>query len=418
MFNIFKRKKNPIKFVTFSYPYDGLLGNDSTSFASIDLICSSFASLGFDFYNSWNKEKTGHELKELLLDPNGETTRFDFFYHSAKHIFCNGNCFWYKYDMEGRVVSLFLINPLDVRVQRDPVSNEKLFYYNGGVYTKDKIIHIPSRFGFDGLIGQSLFTVCREIFNNAARLDDYVKNAFQHSTGKRLVIDLSGAGDLDDTQLALYKEKFIRNYTGIENSGVPLIKRRGVDYNVVDSEMNTNQAAQLRENREFNEREIAKLLRVPIELLSNNGKDLETVYTLFLDHAVRPLATQFEQAINKFLLSPLERQNIYFEFSYNSLLKTNLQTRVETYVKQLSNGILTINEVRQKENLPMQEAGDNLFIQGNLLPLKNEVVDSFMASARLKNFELQQLEKEQGESESPSSDFHSENPQGIGDDKI
>jgi HK97 family phage portal protein len=414
MFDFLKRKRNPIKFVTYNFPYESLIGQDSTSFAAIDLICSSFANLSFDFYDYFSREKRGHNLKDLFLDPNQDTTKFDFFYHSAKHIFTNGNCYWYKYDIDGKVVSLFIINPSDVRVERDPVSNEKIFYYNGNVYNKEKIVHIPSRFGFNGLIGQSIFTICREIFNNALNLDLYVKNAFSNSVGKRLVIDISGAGpDMTDEQLALYKEKFIRDYGGVLNSGVPLIKRRGVDYTAIESGANTNQAQQLEENRRFNEREIAKLLRVPLELLSNNSnsnKDMETVYHLFLDHAVRPLATMFEQAINKYLLSPLEKQNIYFEYSYNSLLKTSLQSRINAYVTQINNGIRTINEIRKLENLPSVEAGDNTFVAANLMPLRDDIVAAYMAGAKLKEFELQKQE-------SNSKDFHEENPP-VGDDKL
>jgi HK97 family phage portal protein len=410
--DIFKRKqKPPLKYATFVNPYDVLLGNDSTSFAAIDLICSSFSSLSFDFYSFITREKTDHDLKQLLLDPNSETSRFDFFYHSAKNIFTHGNCFWYKFDMEGKIVSLFLINPSDVRVQRDSQTNEKIFYYNGTVYNRDKILHIPSRFGFDGLIGKSIFTVCRDIFQNASNLDLYVKNSFNNSVGKRLVIDLSGVPDLDNDGIEAYKTKFLRDYTGVSNSGTPLLKRRGINYETIDG-FNSNQAQQLEENRRFGEREIAKLLRVPIELLSGSkdGRDLETIYNLFLDGGVKPLATQFEQAINKFLLSPLERSSVYFEFSYNSLLKTSLQTRVDTYVKQLNNGILSVNEIRQKENLPNVEAGDYLFVPANVMPLKQDVINSYMAGAKLKEFELQ-------EKESNSKEFHEENPP-IGDDRL
>jgi HK97 family phage portal protein len=413
MFNFLKRKnKIPIKYATFNYPYDGQLGNDSTSFAAVDLICAAFASLGFDFYNFYTREKTDHNLKQLLLDPNFETTKFDFFYHSAKHLFHYGNCYWYKYDdTDGEITSLFLINPSDVRVDRDSFSHEKLFYYNGTTYTKEKILHIPSRFGFNGLIGQSIFTVCREVFQNAVNLDAYVKNSFNHSVGKRLVIDLSNLPDITDQQIENYKNKFGREYSGVQNSGMPLIKRKGLNYEVVESGVNSNQAQQLEENRRFNERELAKLFRVPIELLNGDkgSMNLETVYSLFLDNAVRPLASQFENAINKFLLSPIEKQSVYFEFSYNNLLKTNLQTRIDSYVKQLTNGILSVNEIRKKENLPLSDAGNDLFIPSNLMPLREEIINAYMAGAKIKEFEL--------EKQSNSNDFHEENPP-IGDDKL
>jgi HK97 family phage portal protein len=411
MFGFLTRKKSPIKYFTFVNPYDSQIGGDSTSFTAIDLICSAFSSLNFDFYSWFNREKTEHNLKELLNDPNAEDTRFQFLYNSAKDYFESGNVYWYKYDIDGEIVSLFRINPNDVMVKRDSGTNEKLFYYNGTTYNSGKILHIPSRFGYNGLVGQPVFSLCNEIFKAASNLDAYVKNSFNFNIGKRLIIDISNSIDNPtDEQIQELKEKFIRNYAGINNSGKPLIKKKGMDYTAIESGASDNRAQQLAENRKFQEREIAKILRVPVELLNGEGKDIESLYTLFLDNAVRPLAASFEQAVNKFLLSPMERKTVYFEFSYNSLMKTSLQTRIDTYTKEFINGILSINEIRQKENLPVtdQKAGDSLFIPANLMPLKDQQIDALLAGAQLKLNDLKT---------SNSEEFHKENPLGLGDDK-
>jgi HK97 family phage portal protein len=410
MFEFLKRKKkSPIKYATFTSGYDSLTGSDSTSFAAIDLICGSFASLGFDFFNYANREKTEHGLKELLNDPNREDTRFLFFYNSAKDYFHSGNVYWYKYDMGGEIVSLFRINPYDVRAQRDGFTNEKLFYYNGKVYTSENILHIPSRFGFNGLVGDSIFSVCSDIFDNASNLDLYVKNSFSNSVGKRLIIDITGS-EMTNEQIEELKAKFIREYATVTNAGIPLVKRRGTSYEAIDSGAHDNRAQQLTENRKFQESEIAKILRVPVELLNGTGKDIESLYIMFLDNAVRPLAASFEQAVNKFLLNPLERRTVYFEFSYNSLARTDLRTRIEMYGKQFGSGMLSLNEIRQKENMPVidERAGDTKFIPSNLMPVRDEQIDALLAGAQVKL----------GGLKSNSEDFHEENPAGLGDDKV
>jgi HK97 family phage portal protein len=386
--------------------YGGQAGRDSTSFAAIDRICSSFASLGFDFYRREDREKTEHRLKRLLGDPNIEDTRFSFFYNSAKDYFHSGNVYWYKYELDGEIVSLFRLSPGEVRVQRDAVTNEKLFVYNGTTYTAERIAHIPSRFGYNGNVGQDIFRACDDVFKTAANLDDYAKNTFIHSVGKRLVVDLTGVKDLTQEQLDKYKDEFSVKYTGIKNAGAALMKRGGVDFSSVDSG-NDNRAQQLEENRKFQEQEISKLFGVPVELLNGSGKELEFLYTLFIDNAVRPLASQFEQAVNKFLLTPAEREWIYFEYSYNDLMRTSLQARIDAYVKQQNNGMLTNNEIRRKENNPPVEAGDTLFIPSNIMPLRQDVVDAYMAGAKLKAAQA-----------SNSREFHEENPQGMGDDKL
>jgi HK97 family phage portal protein len=412
MFDFLKRKRKiPLKFSTFYGSYNGTLGDDSTSFAGIDLIANSLANLSFDFYNFNDRSKNDHYLKNILNDPNPDDTKFQFFYNSVLDYYNLGNIFWYKYCIDGKIVSLFRLNPNEVTVQRDSISNEKIFYYKGTIYNSDTIIHLPSRFGNNnGLVGNSIFSVAQKTFKNAAILDEFTQNSFNNNVGKKLIIDLTSS-DMDNDQIKLYKEKFIQDYSGVKNSGVPLLKRKGVDFQVIDSSNPDNRAQELFSNRQFQEHEIAKILRIPIELLNGNlaGKDIEGIYTLFLDNAIRPLATSIEQLINKYLLDSLERQNIYFEYKYNGMLKTSLQTRIETYVKEITNGILSIDEVRQRENLSQVEAGDTIFVPANSMPLRKDIVNSYMAGAKLKENLLDK---------SNSEEYHNETPKGIGDDKL
>jgi HK97 family phage portal protein len=402
MLNFLKRKKPPIKYTLFNLPFNGEVGKDSTSFAALDMVCSSFSNLGFDFYSKFTREKTDHQLKELLNDPNIDETKFQFLYNSAKDYYNSGNVYWYKFNMDGEIKSLFRLNPNDILIKRETISNEKKFFYNGMIFNSDTIIHIPSRFGYNGLVGQSIFNTAREVFSTSAVLDEYSKNTFANNVGKRLVIDI-GDSQFTQDQLTEFKNEFVRNYGGTENAGKQLISRKNAQFSNVDPGGTDNRALQLEENRKFNEGEISKLFGIPLSMLHGmEGKDIESVYCLFLENAIRPLASSFEQAINKFLLSPLERTSIYFEFNYNNLMKTNLVTRIDSYNKQFMNGILSVNEIREKENLSKndQAAADTLFIPSNLMPLKDKQIDSLLASAQLKLNELQEKEG------SNSSEFH------------
>jgi HK97 family phage portal protein len=364
-------------------------GRDATSFAAIDLICSSFASLGGRFYNRHTRQITDNSLADVLDNPNIDETKFQFFYNSAKDYF-NGNVYWYKYDNgDGDIIALFRLNPNEVVVTRDQITNQKIFTYNGNRYTADKITHIPSRYGYNGLTGKSIFTECGSIFANVRDIDSYVSNSFNNSVGNRLIIDISKAyPDATDEQIEQIKAKFLSGYTGIHNAGKPLIKSQKIEYDKIDTDFKDNRSSQLLENREFQEKEVAKLFGVPLPLLNGTeSANIESLYTIFIENAIKPLATSFEQAVNKML--PFEdRHYIYFEYSYNSLMKVNLQTRIDTYAKQVTNGILSPNEIRRKENLPEIEAGDNWFVQANLMPLRQDVIDAYMSKSKEINQEL------------------------------
>jgi HK97 family phage portal protein len=396
-FNIFKRKNRqaPAQKV-FTSSSDTITGRDSTSFAAIDLICSSFANLSGSFYNKQTKQAIkDHELYNLINDPNFDETKFQFFYNSAKDYF-NGNIFWYKYDEDGIIISLFRLNPNNVKVSRNQ-NNQKIFSYNGIEYDYRKILHIPSRYGYNGLIGKSIFSECNRIFSNTAELDDFINNSFNSSIGNRLVIDITKEyPNATEEQIQRLLNLFLQNYAGIKNAGRPLIKSGKLEYNKIETDFKDNRANQLVENRQFQEKEVAKLFGVPLPLLNGSETtNIESLYTIFIENAIRPLATVFEQSINK--LVPIEeRLGVYFEYNYNSLLKTSLQTRIDAYSKELVSGILSPNEIRRKENLPEidEKAGDTLYIQANLLPVRDNVIDAYMANAQLKLDELKNKENQ------------------------
>jgi HK97 family phage portal protein len=409
IFNIFKRKNaraNTVQTV-FSSNSDIITGKDSTSFAAVDLICSSFANLSGQFYMKDTKQVIkDHNLYDLINEPNFDETKFQFFYHSALD-FLNGNCYWYKFDIEGKVVSLFRLNPNRVVVKRN-LSNQKIYCYDGEEYDYHKILHIPSRYGYNGLVGKSIFFECNQIFTNASDLDNYINNSFNNFIGNRLIIDITKEyPNATEEQIQQLRNKFLQNYAGIKNAGRPLVKSGKIDYSKIETDFKDNRANQLVENRQFQEKEVAKLFGVPLPLLNGTETtNLESLYTIYIENAIRPMATQFEQSIGK-LIPVEERYNMYFEYSYNSLMKTSLQTRIDTYAKQLTNGILSPNEVRQKENLQKIEAGDTYFVQANLMPLTNEIIDSYMANSKLKQQQLN--------TDSPNTNGNHSN---LGDDKI
>jgi HK97 family phage portal protein len=413
-FDIFKRKNKNLKTVqtVFSNSSDIITGRDSTSFSAIDLIASSFANLSGSFYDKRNKQSLKkYNLYELMQNPNFDETKFQFFYNSAKDYFGSGNCYWYLYtNEEDEITSLFRLNPSNVIVKRSE-NNQKIYTYQGIEYDYHKILHIPSRYGYNGIKGQSIFSVCNKIFSNTAEIDEFVNNSFNNSIGNRLIIDLSKEyPNITEDQIQQLKNKFLQNYSGLKNAGTPLIKSGKINYEKIETDFKDNRANQLIENRNFQEQEIAKLFGIPLPLLKGTETtNIESLYTIFIENAIRPLATVFEQSINK-LIPYDERMNIYFEYSYNSLMKTSLQTRIDTYVKQINNSILSPNEIRRKENLPEIEAGDTHFITANLMPLREDIIDAYMANSKLKLEEVKKIN-----TDSPNTEGEHSN---LGDDKI
>jgi HK97 family phage portal protein len=390
---------------------------DSTTFACMDIIASAFAELSGKFFSlSDNRETRKHPLSSLLRNPNPDDTRFLFFYNSALDYF-NGNCYWLKVFVDGEYpAALYRINPTRVTVKRG-TDNRKIFSFGGKEYASDEVVHIPSRFGYNGLKGESVFDNCRSIFNNISELDAFVNNSFNNGVGDRLVIDANNAfkgfksenKTLADEQIKKLAREFMEQYAGLENAGKPLIKHNGLDYATIQSGLRDNRSQQLFENRKLAQEEITRLFNVPLKILNGDLADVESAYTLFADKAIRPLAAGFEQAVNKFLLTDADKARVYFEYNYNSILRTSLMTRIDAYVKQINNGILSLNDVLRKENMPDIPAGDYHFVAANMMPVTEEVIQAYMASAKAKQA---QLNKQGNIDKNIDNDAH-----GVGDDK-
>ena len=80
-----------------------------------------------------------------------------------------------------------------------------------------------------------------------------------------------------------------------------------------------------------------------------------------------------EQELNCKLFKQSEFGKLYFEFNVNALLRGNPTERAEYYKTMLNIGAMTINEIRQKENLNSIENGDKVFMQLNMTTLDNIV---------------------------------------------
>jgi len=91
----------------------------------------------------------------------------------------------------------------------------------------------------------------------------------------------------------------------------------------------------------------------------------------FVKHTVKRWVEQTEAEMNLKLFGRNSAQ--YVEFNVDGLLRGDFKTRMEAHATSIQNGIRTPNEVRDIENLPPMDEGDNLMIQGATVPIAAQV---------------------------------------------
>ena len=103
---------------------------------------------------------------------------------------------------------------------------------------------------------------------------------------------------------------------------------------------------------------------------SNWGTGLSQQKQGFVDFCLRPKAVKVEASIRENLLTAVERLTLSAEWEFGGLLRGNPTERADYYSKQTQNGIMTRDECRQLENLPLQGGNaEVLTVQSNLLPI-------------------------------------------------
>lgn len=100
------------------------------------------------------------------------------------------------------------------------------------------------------------------------------------------------------------------------------------------------------------------------------GTGLEQQTLGFVKFSLRRRLKRIEQAVEKQLLTARDRaEGISLEFNLEGLLRGDSAGRAGFYQSGLTNGWMTINEVRRLENMPPVAGGDVPRMQSQNVPI-------------------------------------------------
>ena len=79
-----------------------------------------------------------------------------------------------------------------------------------------------------------------------------------------------------------------------------------------------------------------------------------------------PYIRRMESEMNRKLFKTSEKGRVFVEWNVNGLLRGNIKDRTDSYKTALTNGYMTINEVRRKENMNSIVDGDDHYLPLNM----------------------------------------------------
>ena len=244
---------------------------------------------------------------------------------------------------------------------REPDSNRYTIYRQEQIFclrftTEDGVHPIPTFKMFQNAIGlaQALEAHGSTYFGNGARPGIVLEsdNPIPVEAAERL------------------REQWERMHRGADRAFRTAVLPNGVKAHELSG---SNEAAQFLETRQYQVIEICRAFRVPPHMIQDLTRstysNIEVQGTEFVQHCLLPHLKRWEAAIARDLIEDDER---YFaEHSVSGLLRGDHASRSAYYVSALTHGWMTVNEVRELENLnPIGPEGDQHFVQMNMTTLE------------------------------------------------
>jgi HK97 family phage portal protein len=307
---------------------------------------------------------------QILLRPVPTETRMETISAMAAALIIHGNyvAVLGEPGANGLPDSIYPVSPDRVQVSTD--KGRIIYKIDERTYDQSEIMHIKN-FTLPGdLVGKGILAVAKQALGKEIAINEYASRYFDGGVNPTAVIK-SANPDLSQEEADALKSAWMAMYSSRNRS--PVVMNSSTDFEVLSS----NAAeSQLVEAQTAGLTEAANILGLPPYFLGspNSSRTYSNVVEenlQLIKWSIQPIAERIEAAFSDLLV-----RGQTAGFKYDSLLKTDTASRYNAYATALSNGFLSVDEVRSYENLdPMDyEEGDE--VEGVNDSLQSDVEDT------------------------------------------
>lgn len=355
----------------------------SAVYSCVHIISETMASLPLHVYKKLpdgGKVKAyEHPLYELLnYSPNPEQNAFTWRELGQMQLLLWGNFYVFvERNGAGEVIGLYPMLAENVKVYRDTETNKLIYEYvdsKGKIWRfgKEDILHIAGM-GFDGIVGVSPIAMAREAVAIGLASEEMGAAFFRNGANPSGVIEIPQGEELSKISLEFMSENFQVNYTGGLNSGKIPVLPGGAKF--VRTSIPPNDAQWL-ETRKFQLQEVARIFRVPLHMVGDlSGATFSNIEQQSLEYfrdTILPWSVRWEQAITNALLTKEERKKYEIKFNVDGIIRSDIKARYNAYNIGRNAGFLSVNEIREKENMNPIPNGDTYLSPLNMQIIKEK----------------------------------------------
>lgn len=274
----------------------------------------------------------------------------------------------------GQPVELWPLDPRGVAVN---FQNGALTYQTTqvqpGLLSSHDVLHVRGMATASSWVGISPITQVREAVGLSLAAEEYGARFFSQDATPRVALEIPGVASPESK--ALLKAAYESETAGLANAHRPIVLDQGIKLTPLSI---SPEDAQFIETRRYQTQEIARLFGVPPHLIgevsgsTSWGTGIEQQNLGYLQYALLPYLDRIEQAITTLLLSKAERKQAYPEFSLEGFLRGATASRFAAYSVARQGGWMSVNEIRQRENMNPIEGGDVYLSPLNMAPAERK----------------------------------------------
>jgi HK97 family phage portal protein len=298
-----------------------------------------------------------HPLHRLLhLQPNPWHSSYTFRGVLMANALLQGNGYAaIRRDRGGRIRELWPIPA--ARVEPKVRQDGSLFYeirLGAGApesWENSEILHVPG-LGFDGVQGMSVLSAAREAIGTGLSLQKYGATLFRRG-GRIPGVIQTPHTKLDDETRKNVRAGWDASVGGPDNWLTPAVFPKGWEWKEIGIKPNDGQWL---ESKKFSVLEICRFFGVnPHRVYDFDRATFTNFEHSSLSHTVddlTPWLVNFEQEMNRKLLTEAEQERFFVEFSLQGRMRGDTQTRGQFYALLRQWGAASANDIREFENMP------------------------------------------------------------------
>ena len=318
--------------------------------ACVDFIANTVAGLPVKLCRDCAEHQTTEEVTgdirvQLLNDDGGDLmTAYEARRAQIRDMLLHGAGYMYIDRSGGAIRSLRYVrhDAVSVSMNADPIFKDADISVNGRKYYPWDFI-TATRCSRNGVTGRGLLEQISGLLNTAYNEMMY-ENSIARTGGNKKGFLLS---ERKLSQEALDKLKAAWREMYSNNGNNMMVLNDGVKY---EQSASTSVEMQLNEHKLTNADMIAQCFGLSAAVISGRASTEE--YMAAVRTAVIPVAEEYQAALDRSLLLESEKKDLYFVLDTTELLKGDMTSRFNAYSTALQNNIMSIDEIRYRENLP------------------------------------------------------------------